>query len=216
MKLLINGCSYAELWGGKDLAKDLNLNLINLSKSGASNSRIFRTTIDYILENNDIDTVILMLTFWDREEIRINDNYYDYSSSGFMSSSPEELTEDYEKYIMNRYRYDFDNEQCVVNLLGRVLITSAWLKSKNIKHVIFSAPGGYILPREQRKNILKLEEACRSVSEIIDVRWSSNQCLGDNGKNGLEPELPSNIRHYDSSEYGPVEDKIKQWLAKTT
>jgi len=215
MKLLINGCSYAVCWKGERLASDLGLDLVNISQNGASNSAIFRTTIDYLTTYDDIDTVILMLTFWDREEMRIGDNYYNYSPNGFMSP-PEELTKDYNEYIMNRYRYDFDNEQCIVNLLGRVLTTSAWLKSKNIKHVIFSAPGGYILPGEQRQNILKLEKACQDVSEIIDVRWSSNQYLGDNGKMGVETELPSHIRHYNSVECGPMEDKIKQWLAKTT
>jgi len=203
------------VWGGKDLAKDLNLNLINLSKTGASNSRIFRTTIDYILENDDIDTVILMLTFWDREEIRVDNDYFDYNPNGFRHNS-DKLTEDYEKYIMNRYRYDFDNEQCVINLLGRVLTTSAWLKSKNIKHVIFSAPGGYILPGEKRKDILKLEEACWSVSEIIDVRWSANQYLGELGADGPNNDLPYNARHYYPTEFKPLDDKVKQWLAEMT
>ena len=215
MKLLINGCSYAVNWGGERLASDLDLKLVNISQSGASNSAIFRTTINYLTTYDDVDTVILMLTFWDREEIRIDDNYYNYSPNGFMFQ-PQELTKDYNEYIMSRYRYDFDNEQCIVNLLGRVLTISSWLKSKNIKHVIFSAPGGYILPGEQRQNILKLEKACQDVSEIIDMRWSSNQYLGDNGKIGAEPKLPSHIRHYDSVDSVPMEDKIKQWLAKTT
>lgn len=215
MKLLVNGCSYAEVWGGKDLAKDLDLNLINLSKSGASNSRIFRTTIDYILENDDIDTVILMLTFWDREEIRIDDEYFDYNPNGFRNKS-NKLTKDYTEYILNRYRYDFDNEQCVVNLLGKVLTTSAWLKSKNIKHIIFSGPGGYVLPGEKRKNILNLKEACRNVSEIIDLDWSANQYLGELGADGPNNDLPYNARHYYSTEFKPLDDKVKQWLAKTT
>ncbi|SVA86434.1 uncharacterized protein METZ01_LOCUS139288, partial [marine metagenome] len=210
-KILINGCSYGKSWGGQRLATDLKLDLVNLSTPGGSNARIVRTTIDYLLEHDDVEKVVIILTFLDRDELRYNDTYYNYSLSSvtnkpiewYRKASLEGLLPEHTKYILDRYRYDFDNEQSVVNHLGTVLTLSSWLKSKKIKHVIFSAPGECIYPGEKRKSILKLEKACQQVPEIIDVRWSSNQFLGDSGMLGNESDqhLPKHIRHYASDEH---------------
>ena len=219
-KILINGCSYGYSWGGQRLATDLKLDLVNLSMRGGSNARIVRTTIDYLLEHNDVEKAVIMLTFLDRDELRYNSTYYNYSLTGVIANnkdtieSLEGLLPGHIKYLLDKFRYDDDNEQNVVKYLGTILTLSAWLKSKNIKHVIFSAPGECIHPGEKRQSILKLEKACQQVPEIIDVRWSSNQFLGDNGMLGWEDDqhLPTHIRHYKNDEHHILEEKIKQWL----
>lgn len=219
-KILINGCSYGSNWGGQRLATDLKLDLVNLSMPGGSNARIVRTTIDYLIEHNDVEKAVIMLTFLTRNELRYNRTYHNYSLSSIVANnknpnqSLEGLLPEHIKYLLDKFRYDNDNEQNVVKHLGKILTLSAWLKSKNIKHVIFSAPSGCIHPGEKRESILRLEKACQQVPEIIDVRWSSNQFLGDNGMLGEENDqhLPTDIRHYKNNEHYILEEKIKQWL----
>lgn len=80
MVLLTNGCSFSaaripdgprtEHWA-KHVGKKLNLEVLNLAEDGKSNFRILEETSRFILsEQLHIDTVIIQLTEWDRE------NYY--------------------------------------------------------------------------------------------------------------------------------------------
>tara|TARA_R110000782_G_scaffold209394_6_gene297598 strand:+ start:1911 stop:2726 length:816 start_codon:yes stop_codon:yes gene_type:complete len=85
-KLLAAGCSYTDknfysadksidecdkggwpMWP-ELMAKELDLDCVNLGKVGASNKYIFDTVFDHIYSNNDIGLVVVMWSGWDRFE----------------------------------------------------------------------------------------------------------------------------------------------------
>lgn len=81
MKLLTNGCSFTQgiydnfaeydAWPYQ-LGKLLGWDVINLAKGGGSNARIFRTTMEYLLENKP-DYVAIAWTQTDRHELPYRD-----------------------------------------------------------------------------------------------------------------------------------------------
>ena len=90
-KLLVSGCSVthgAELYNGfmspenikqsfsADLAKKLNLELINVALSGGSNEYIFHSIIDALENHQDIDRVLVVWTGPTRLYWKCNNRHY--------------------------------------------------------------------------------------------------------------------------------------------
>ena len=70
-RLVTNGCSFVNGVGlirsqdekefGHYLSQKLECEHLNLSKKGSSNSRIFRTTFEYLSEKKDDESVLLII-----------------------------------------------------------------------------------------------------------------------------------------------------------
>ena len=61
------------------VAQQFDRLLVNDAKVGASNTRIIRTTKQY-LENNKPDLLVIGWTTWEREEWEYQGQYYDVNS----------------------------------------------------------------------------------------------------------------------------------------
>jgi hypothetical protein len=88
MKMLINGCSFMDNFHYTQHFKDvMGASVTNIARPGSCNRRILRTTMDYV-ENNDVDFVLLGLTFYDRQEspfVNKSDPWVSYNSQGIQA-----------------------------------------------------------------------------------------------------------------------------------
>jgi len=226
-RLLVNGCSYAHSWG--DYARLLGERLgfdetVNLGRPGGSNERSFRTTQNYILENQ-VDFVILMLTFWDRTEspwfksIPIEGPWGSYSSifnpayhlrGRTLKFGDAEL---YKKYILDRVKYDLTEDRCD-KLYTELIFFTGWLKSRNIPYCIFGACDMDYHPEhvpEFKVNAVK-NDPC-----IIDIlNWSSNKFLFENGATCLpaDEKIDPVYKHFMPDSHGPLNDFLYNFITK--
>jgi len=220
--LLINGCSYTVNWNQtcREFGKKLNFeNTVNLSLSGSSNDRIFRSTLEYIFKNK-VDFVILALTFWDRQEAPWAEEgtWTDYSSNGIVRPSEVASPDIYDSYIQDRFRYDIDNNY-IDKLLNNTITFSGWLDSQNIKYLIFSSPGGYysepgFLFNHYKNTIEKLAYVRKNPRLIDGGDWSSNRYMADNGGVGEERDLEPNIKHYNADSFNILNRFIIDYVKK--
>ena len=82
------------------LAKKLNYDFVTDARSGASNERILRTTEEFLKNNSNVFVLIGWSSF-DRTEVKIDGNYYQFSP-GFNSKEHSKTVQQYYKnYIQN-------------------------------------------------------------------------------------------------------------------
>jgi hypothetical protein len=82
------------------VARHFDHPLVNDAKIGASNSRIIRTTKQY-LKTNTPDLVIIGWSSWEREEWEYLGQYYDVNSSGH-DVLPKELELQYKSWVLEQ------------------------------------------------------------------------------------------------------------------
>jgi hypothetical protein len=90
---------------GQLIADNLGYQLICDAESGASNTRILRTTYSY-LENNTPDLIIIGWATWERSEWVFGDNYYQFSAGMNFAGLPKEIGEIYKQWVIDRDRPD--------------------------------------------------------------------------------------------------------------
>lgn len=189
--LVVNGCSYGDRWQVVgDLAKRLGFEKsVNLSRSGASNPRIFRTTLNYVAEHKP-DFVIIMLTGWDRLEAPwgeftddFTEGWVDYGPNGVLNQSvyTEFPKNFYQGYIQDRYRYDVDIRY-VEKILYELTSLTGWLESQNTKYLVFSSCSGLFTEVEKSDRYGAKLDLLKSNPRIIDLEtWCSNRYLYEKG-----------------------------------
>jgi hypothetical protein len=167
---------------------------VNLAKPGSCNRRIIRTTINYI-EKNEVDTVIIGLTFYDRQESPFKENKIDpwvsYNSQGmqavfsdvsdFSSLTEHKLIGD---YILSRYRYDI-NKHYLESLYLDLKMFSAYLRERRIKYVIFNMCDTHHSDVELGPGFAPFD-------------FIGNNYLEENGVQCMDQDksLPTNARHH--------------------
>lgn len=218
-RLLINGCSYTIPWNETcdELGSRLGFNsTVNIAHSGSSNARIFRTTLDYILENS-VDFVILSLTYWDRQEALwgVNKQWVDYSINGVMKQSAELQypLETYQGYIKDRFKFDLGTEY-IEKLLNDIILFSGWLDHIGIRYLIFSAPNDNFI--YENYNLTKLNYINKN-NRIIDIKnWGSNQYMFDHGgySKDFTPGCSPGQLHFDGKSYKILNDFLYEYIIK--
>jgi len=78
------------------LSQALNFELVNASKSGASNDSIIRTTCNY-LANNQPDLVVIGWSTWEREEWEYQGQFYNINS--YHGAIPKSLITKYKNWV---------------------------------------------------------------------------------------------------------------------
>jgi len=120
---------------GKKLSVLLKMAFYCDAESAASNTRIVRTTKEYI--NNypqDVTDLFVIIGWstWEREEWLIDDIYYQINASG-TDIVPASHVEKYKEYISSvNWRHKTTNAHKDIIELHK------WLNDKNIKHVFFN------------------------------------------------------------------------------
>ncbi len=121
-----NGCSYVVGAGLQDytrqtaihlLAEELNCEYFNNAIDGGSNQRIVRTTIDWLLENNDKWNEVLVLIGW----------------TGVLRYE----TQQGKKWIQMK-SYDGNPDELFSKYLDLILYLQLFLEANNIKHIFWN------------------------------------------------------------------------------
>jgi len=168
--LLTNGCSWVNGAGLQDreserwsyhLAKKLNMEDINLSSEGASNDGILRTTVEWLKENKDKFSDVLVLVGWtqmtrteffnDVTEEWENQNFVSFGNSE-MDKTTEEFYEKQSKYMLRHteltpndvwwrvyLKYYFNMEQRYNSFFNSILFSQSIFKSFGIDYIHFAS-----------------------------------------------------------------------------
>lgn len=146
--ILFNGDSHTFAEGVKNrfidiLSDEFKIKSVNLAKGGASNTRIIRTTKNYIAEYIP-KLVVIGWSTWEREEWEYNSNYYDVNSSGH-DVLPDVLTEKYKTWVIAQTpeSLTFKSQQCHEEIYQFHLE----LKQKNINHLFFNCMYNFFQPQ---------------------------------------------------------------------
>jgi len=237
--LLINGCSYAHawdsIWDGSPIIQNFNKTTelgtklgfdqtVNLGYQGGSNKRTFRTTMEYILENDSVEFVILMLTFWGRDEgpwaesIPIEGPWISHNTTiatGTLELHNRKLTiplKTLQQYLDLQRLVDFDASHHCDTLITDLLCLIGWLKSRNIKYCIFGA-----CDMEYSRHTLspiKQRELLTDPGVINIFEWSSNKFLYESGAryNISDVRQIPLIRHYLPQDHGVLNDFLYNYI----
>ena len=168
--LLTNGCSWVNGAGLSNretqrwsyhLAKKLNMEDVNLSSEGVSNDTIIRTTIEWLKENKDKFSDILVIVGWTqmtRTEF-FNDVTKEWENQNFVSfgddntdKTTEEFYENQSKHMLRHtelspndlwwrvyLKYFFSMEQRYNSFFNSILFSQSIFKSFGIDYIHFES-----------------------------------------------------------------------------
>lgn len=120
---------------GCELANWLNAILYLDAQAGCSNTRIIRTTRDWIKQNTDSISdclVVLQWTTWEREEWWHNGQDYQVNASG-IDDVPIELQDRYKQFVI-----DVDWKECKQRAHQEIWDFHQELQSQNVRHLMFN------------------------------------------------------------------------------
>lgn len=173
------------------LAKNLNCNVINLAIPGANNTRIFRTTTEYILRNS-IDIVIVGFSFVQRKEIWYKgDDKRNQLRNAFDTPGHElcfdtldyyrtqGVDDDIKSMLINKHQ---NPTLDLINFLSQLISFSAFCKQHNKKYILFRAAED----RDQKeynwdyiKDTIIWKSICKDPN-ILDLDFSIPKFARDN------------------------------------
>jgi hypothetical protein len=148
---------------GQQLANLYSAELVCDAESGSSNTRILRTTYDY-LENNTPDLIIIGWATWEREEVEVDGVVYQFSAGLITDPYPKKVKELYKKWVVDRHQVQKYSDLAQHNIWN----LHQYLIDKNIKHVFFNTFSGltpnnqldwdgcYLQPYEHTQTYFKL------------------------------------------------------------
>jgi hypothetical protein len=177
----------------------MSAEVTNIARAGSSNRRIIRTTVDYIDKNN-VDFVLLGLTFYDRQEspfVNKSDPWVSYNSQGiqavFSDVNDYESPAEYQllsRYVIDRYKYDI-NEHYLDALYLDLKMFTAYLKYRDIGYCIFNT-----CDRHHKATDLYDDAG------IVPFDFVANEYMEAQGCEHfyLDDDLPANARHHYSSD----------------
>ena len=125
---------------GYKLANHLDATLVCDAESAASNTRIMRTTRQWLLDNPTAykdSLVIIQWSTWERQEWLIDGTYYQVNASG-VDVVPESYQQQYKEYIagINWYNVCVNAHQMIWNFHQE-------LKLLGVKHIFFNGNNNF-------------------------------------------------------------------------
>ena len=150
MKLYVNGDSHAagaELESGKQsfaeiVAEYFGLTLVNQARGGCSNSRIIRTSKEW-LEHHDAALVLIGWSTWEREEWMYGNQWYQINVGAF-DTLPVPLRQRYRQWVTETSREKMMNQgsEWHDNIYN-------WHKEINQPHVFFNTMFSFFCDKQQ-------------------------------------------------------------------
>jgi hypothetical protein len=132
---------------GKLLSLSLSSGFHCGAESASSNSRIIRTTREWLAERkNSIEDILVIIQWstWEREEWLYNDMYYQVNASG-IDHVPAEAQERYRNYIIG-----LNWQQKTQEAHDQIWAFHQELKSQNIPHIFFNGNNDFGRIQDQK------------------------------------------------------------------
>lgn len=122
---------------GQRLADFCSATLVCDAESGSSNTRILRTTYDY-LKDYTPDLIVIGWATWEREEVIVDGEIYQFSGGLITDHFSDKVKEVYKEWAVNRQQvqeYSDLTQQDIRKL-------HQYLTSKQIRHIFFNTYSG--------------------------------------------------------------------------
>jgi len=191
-KLIVNGCSYMELYakgnGQSDLADRLSIPTAgSLAIGGSANTRIIRSTLKHSYEATEPNFYVLGMTFLSRNEIpilMIDDNQWEGpwtnpQNQDFKSKwMPEWTQRDTDLYVEQKLKTElFSTLYRLEDLQYKILSMISSLTSRGHGVVVFQQADDLHLPHMDHPRLQHLRSCQHIVGEYIwrAVTWQHEQ-----------------------------------------
>ena len=153
---------------GKLLSLTLKSSFHCGAESASSNSRIIRTTKEWLstIQNYDDVLVIIQWSTWEREEWEYEGQYYQVNASG-IDHVPQALQEKYRHYIMG-----IDWQAKTEEAHDQIWALHKELKAKGIKHIFFNGNTDFSKIKNQKnwgKNYIEPYNPKITFNSLIQV-----------------------------------------------
>ena len=129
---------------GCNIANKLNAILHCDAESASSNSRIIRTTRDY-LKTHKPDIIIIGWSTWEREEWFHDGIWWQVNAGGIGHDWPEPIKERYKEYIL-----DLNWEEAEKNAHAQISQFHAELQELQIPHLFFNTYSFFSVPDQKQ------------------------------------------------------------------
>jgi len=206
MKILFNGDSNMAGEELEDQSKSMSgiianhfdAESVNLSLSGASNERIYNTTMAYLEKNPTPDLVVIGWSEHGREQWYLNGEFHEVNNLGVGSNLPDQLRRRYQfwKNYIQRDEHWFR----VMGLYwhNKIFNLHTMLLEKNIPHYFFNV--FFAFPHTEKEKLDWKNHFFRPYSQnMCYVTW----CL----ENGFE-EITPGWQHFDESAHAAWAQEI--------
>lgn len=139
---------------GYRVSQALNQGFFCEAESGSSNSRILRTTKDFIANTKNKKDIFIIIGWstWEREEWLDGEDFLQVTSSG-TDSVPEHMAEDYKHWILKQTESELDAKTALWH--DKIYDFHMELRDMEIKHTFFNT---YLyfdeiaVPKQKQKN----------------------------------------------------------------
>jgi hypothetical protein len=132
---------------GKLLSLALRTGFHCEAESASSNSRILRTSREWLATRQDLEELLVVIQWstWEREEWLYKDRYLQVNASG-VDHVPQDLQEKYRQYIMG-----VDWEWKTQEAHDQIWAFHKELEEKGIKHIFFNGNNDFSKIKDQRE-----------------------------------------------------------------
>lgn len=132
---------------GFKLSKILNCGFHCDAESASSNTRIMRTTVDFLNTNPSDPIVLIGWATWEREEWDINGVKYQVTAGG-SDTVPEEYKSQYRSWVANQTNPEMDRK--ADSWHWKINEFHQQLKDANIKHLFFNSYSWFKHPEAEQ------------------------------------------------------------------
>jgi hypothetical protein len=233
-QLVVNGCSYNEVWatgpGPEQLAQDLGLpKYQSIALGGANNSRILRTTIKHSYQTNVPSLYLVGLTFMSRWELPIidsdvkeefegawiNPQSQKRASNKFIWNWTDSDTETYKNLLFKASTFATADQ--LEDLMYRCISVASDLQRRGHKIIFWNNPDQSIPDAVKNSNsfdLLKNNPAFVDGLLWVAIPWQHEQGAAPAPAYpipGIAPP-PQDLRHISSLDYRYLNGYLTQWI----
>jgi hypothetical protein len=231
-QLVVNGCSYNEVWamgpGPGQLATDLGLSKhISLALGGANNSRILRTTIKHSYQTDVPSLYLVGLTFMSRWELPIietneqetfegswvNPQSQKHANGKFIWNWTDNDTEIYKNLLFKASA--FAQADQLEDLMYRCISVAADLQQRGHAIVFWNNPDQSIpgaVKESGRFDLLKNNPAFVDGLSWVAIPWQHAQGASANQPLPGVEQPPRHLQHILPTDYQHLNSYLTQWI----
>ena len=225
MTLLINGCSFAEVWPtSSKFVKDLECdNLVNLGVRGTSFSRTVRTTIEWIAQNGNPKMVIIPITLSHRSEISIARQDDQLEGTWFPIQRKELINNSNINNILNvnTVKSFIDHYYGIIPdirthwdlLFTQIISLAGFLQSRKIKYLMFDMCNDFKLDHIKNFKSFSKINFIKEDKNIIDLfSFCGNKFMWDTLLPNTKEKTNSLLHHHDKEQYVQLEKQLISYI----
>ena len=225
MSLLINGCSFAEIWNpSTNFVKQLNCDIVtNLGKKGTSFDRTMRSTIEWLSNNPKPNFVLIPITLATRWELSISNKDIEIDGTWYPMQNPEyldynsidgSLSKDKIKSLVENYYGSIPNirtywDRIFTNLIG----LTAYLDLHNIKYLCWDMCNNF-----EKKHFagykgfdkVKIIESNKNVIDLFS--FCGNKHMFDSLPGSEQQDIDAFMHHHSDAQYFTLEKYLIDYL----